>query len=69
MMDPNEITLESIDLMFQYESQARQIDELPCESAQTIAKCYLKLYLQQQEIFKQLVGSGLTDPEDDANIV
>jgi hypothetical protein len=49
-MDPNEITLESIGKMFEYEKHARMIDELSFEELQNFAKLYCKLYLRQQEV-------------------
>jgi len=58
-MDPSDIKLESIDLMFQYETQSRTIDQLDHETAKQIAKCYLKLYLQQQEVLCALGIPGL----------
>lgn len=60
MMNPNDIKLESIDRMFHYESQARYLDELDREPAIEMAKCYLKLYLKQQEVFADLSTMGLT---------
>ena len=68
-MDPSEIKLESIDLMFQYESQSRIIDELNHDAAILIAKCYLKLYLQQQEVLTQMGFEGLTGDDEGANIL
>ncbi len=60
-MDPSDIKLESIDRMFQYETQARCIDEMDHQTATQIAKCYLKLYLQQQEVILAL--GGLTEED------
>ena len=53
-MDPNEITLESIGKMFEYEKHARMIDELSFEELQNFAKLYCKLYLRQQEVVASL---------------
>lgn len=64
-MNPSEIKLESIDRMFQYESQARCIDELDHQTAIQVAKCYLKLYLQQQEVFAGMGFEGLTEDEEE----
>jgi len=65
-MDPNTIKLETTHRLFHYESQSRYIEELDREAAIEIAKCYLKLYLQQQEAILSL--GGLTTDLEDANI-
>jgi len=63
-MNPNDIELESIDRLFHYESQSRYLDELDREPAIQMAKCYLKLYLKQQEVIENLGSmTGLTDEE------
>ena len=49
-MDPSEITLNSINKLFEYEKHARIIDELDEEQLKNFAKLYCKLYLQQQEV-------------------
>ena len=50
-MDPNEITLNTLNKMFEYEKQARFIDdENSSDQLKNIAKSYLKLYLKQQEV-------------------
>ena len=49
-MQPNEIELESIDKLFEYEKHVRVIDELGIEELRTFAKLYCKLYLKQQEV-------------------
>jgi len=49
-MDPDQIKLESIDKMFEYEKYARIIDELNIEELKIFAKAYFKLYLRQQEV-------------------
>lgn len=53
-MDPNEITLESINKMFEYEKHVRLIEELNFEELQNFAKLYCKLYLRQQEVVASL---------------
>ena len=53
-MDPNEITLESINKMFEYEKHVRLIEELSIEDLQNFAKLYCKLYLKQQEVIALL---------------
>ena len=50
-MDPNEINLETIDKMFEYEKLVRGIDSIDnIDEVKNITKCYIKLYLKQQEI-------------------
>lgn len=49
-MDPDQINLESIDKMFEYEKYARLIDELSIDELKLFAKSYFKLYLRQQEV-------------------
>jgi hypothetical protein len=49
-MEPNDITLESIDKLFEYEKHARTIDELNLEELKKFSKLYCKLYLKQQEV-------------------
>lgn len=49
-MDPDQIKLESIDKMFEYEKYARVIDELSIDELKIFAKAYFKLYLRQQEV-------------------
>jgi hypothetical protein len=53
-MDPNEITLSSIDKLFEYEKHARIIDNLNVEELKNFAKLYCKLYLKQQEALLSL---------------
>ena len=54
-MDPNQIDLESISKLFEYEKYSRQIDEInDLEQLRDFAKCYIKLYLKQQEVVLKL---------------
>jgi len=55
-MDPNEIEIESIDKMFEYEIQAREIDS--CNDVDTLKKMLktsIKLYMKQQEVITTLM--------------
>jgi hypothetical protein len=55
--------------MFQYESQARIIDQLDHDEAINAAKSYLKLYIKQQEVLQNLgLPEDLTDSDDSATI-
>jgi hypothetical protein len=49
-MDPNEIKLESVSKLFEYEKQSRFIDKLSFEELKNFSKLYCKLYLKQQEV-------------------
>ena len=50
-MDLNEIILENIDKMFEYEKISRDIDSIDdIEVIKKFTKLYVKLYLKQQEI-------------------
>jgi len=53
-MDPNEIELNSIDKLFEYEKHVRAIDDLSAEELKNFAKLYCKLYLKQQEMLLSL---------------
>jgi hypothetical protein len=53
-MEPKKIELESIDKLFEYEKQARIIENLDFEELKNIAKLYCKLYLKQQEVILNL---------------
>jgi hypothetical protein len=49
-MDQNDIELETIDKLFEYEKHSRFIDELSFEELKNFSKLYCKLYLKQQEV-------------------
>lgn len=53
-MDPNDITLENMNKLFEYEKHVRVIDELSFEELKNFAKLYCKLYLKQQEVISAL---------------
>lgn len=53
-MNPNEIELESIDKMFEFEKHSRLIDELSHDQLKEFSKLYCKLYLKQQEVISSL---------------
>ena len=59
-MDPNEITLESINKLFEYEKHSRLIEELNFEELKNFAKRYCKLYLRQQEVLATLGSPGVS---------
>lgn len=49
-MKPEEIELETIDKMFEYEKHCRFIDLLNMEELRDFSRLYCKLYLKQQEV-------------------
>lgn len=53
-MDPNDISLDNINKLFEYEKHCRVIDSLNSDELKTFAKLYCKLYLKQQEVISQL---------------
>ena len=55
-MDPNEIKLDDINKLFEYEKHCRVIDNLNEEELRTFSKLYFKLYLKQQETVSSLMN-------------
>lgn len=54
-MDPDKVSLEDINKMFEYEKLSRDIDSIiDMSELKNIAKCYAKLYLKQQEVVSKL---------------
>lgn len=54
-MDPDNIILENMNKMFEYEKMSRDIDSIEdIEIAKNFAKSYIKLYLKQQEVVSKL---------------
>ena len=50
-MTPDKISLEDLNKMFEYEKLARDIDNISeIDTIKNLAKCYVKLYLKQQEV-------------------
>tara|TARA_B100000925_G_C21795255_1_gene382165 strand:- start:3 stop:185 length:183 start_codon:yes stop_codon:yes gene_type:complete len=55
MINPDDITLDSINKMFEYEKQCREVDECnDVEELKNMLKASLKLFLKQQEIVSKL---------------
>lgn len=55
MMDHNDIKLGNISKSFEYEKISRDIDSInDIDSLKNIAKSYIKLYFQQQEVISNL---------------
>jgi hypothetical protein len=55
-MNPEEINLESMNKLFEYEKQVRIINELKEDELKKFAKLYCKLYLKQQEVISCLTS-------------
>lgn len=54
-MDPDNIILENMNKMFEYEKMSRDIDSIEdIEIVKNFAKSYIKLYLKQQEVVSKL---------------
>ncbi len=50
-MNPNDIQLDDMNKMFEYEKLSRDIDSVDdIEVIKNYAKSYIKLYLKQQEV-------------------
>jgi hypothetical protein len=50
-MNPDEIKLESLSKIFEYEKQIRELEDCnDIDEIKTLCKAYLKLYLKQQEV-------------------
>lgn len=54
-MDPNSIDLSSLTKSFEYVKFSNEIDIInDIDTIKTLAKCYFKLYLKQQEVVASL---------------
>jgi hypothetical protein len=58
-MNPDEIKLENVNKLFEYEKHSRTIDSLNIDELKTFAKLYCKLYLKQQETLSSMTSMGL----------
>jgi hypothetical protein len=58
-MDPNEIKLDDINKLFEYEMQSREIDECnDINQLRLMLKTSIKLYMKQQEVIHGLGNLG-----------
>ena len=48
-MNPDEISLSTTSRQFTYEKLSREVENLSLEQTRDMCKCYIKLYLKQQE--------------------
>jgi len=54
-MNPNDISLDNMNKMFEYEKLSRDIDSIEdLDTLKNLAKSYIKLYLKQQEVVSKL---------------
>ena len=54
-MDPNDIKLDNLSKIFEYEKISREIDSCDdVELLKSISKSYVKLYFKQQEVILQI---------------
>ena len=59
-MDPDKIELNDLSKSFEYMKACIEIDSIDdIEDIKTIAKAYMKLYLKQQEVVKDLIKPSL----------
>ncbi len=59
-MDPNEIKLEDLSKSFEYTKACIEIDSVEeVDKLRDIAKAYMKLYLKQQEVIKDIANIKL----------
>jgi hypothetical protein len=55
-MDPDKIQLEDLSKSFEYTKACIEIDSVEnIEEIKIVAKAYMKLYLKQQEVLKDLI--------------
>jgi hypothetical protein len=57
-MKPEEIELESMTRLFEYEKHSRVIDNLNVDELRNHAKLYCKMYLKQQEVINLISQSN-----------
>jgi len=54
-MNPDNLKLENISKLFEYEKISREIDTCTnLDLMRNLCKCYVKLYMKQQEIISDL---------------
>ena len=54
-MNPDNIPLDNVSKLFEYEKISREIDSIEnIEAIKNIAKSYIKLYFKQQEVISKL---------------
>ena len=59
-LDPEKVVLTELTKQFEYEKIAREIDECDdIELLRNLGKCFLKLYMKQQETATHLIRAQL----------
>jgi hypothetical protein len=54
-MHPDEIVLDNMNKLFEYEKLSRDIDSInDIETLKNMSKSYIKLYLKQQEVLSKI---------------
>ena len=54
-MNPDNVSLENLTKIFEYEKISRELDSVEnIEQLRTLCKCYIKLYMKQQEVLCNL---------------
>jgi hypothetical protein len=54
-MQPDEIVLETVNKLFEYEKLSRDIDSIDdIKTLRNMSKSYIKLYLKQQEVLSKI---------------
>ena len=54
-MDPNDLKLETITKLFEYEKISRELDDCTnIDLMRNLCKCYVKLYMKQEEVVANL---------------
>ena len=60
MINPEEISLESMNKLFEYEKQSRMVDDCnDIDELKAMLKVSLKLFLKQQEVVSKLGLEGV----------
>jgi hypothetical protein len=54
-MNPNELNLETVSKLFEFEKISREIDSCTnIDLLKNLCKCYVKLYMKQEEVVSSL---------------
>jgi hypothetical protein len=57
-MNPDDLKLESVTKLFEYEKISRELDTCTnIDLLRNICKCYVKLYMKQQELVSDMAKS------------
>ena len=55
-MDPEDLKLENVSKLFEYEKISRELDSCTnIDLIRNLCKCYVKLYMKQEEVVSNLV--------------